>query len=138
MFFPQCNHNALFSHIIYQNNCPLGQTEKFCGEVTHLRSRGIILQQLLSTVGWCQIVALDGEVAVVTVDGKMGEAWGVASADARRQTALPESCRSLRQLSPSPPPILPPLPLPSVKHTRTHTYTHTYTEHQVNKRQRDT
>lgn len=54
---------------------------------------------------------------------------GAASADARRQTASPErheSCRSLRQLSPSPPPTPPPLPLPSVKHTHALTHTHTH------------
>lgn len=56
---------------------------------------------------------------------KRGKRGGVVSADAHRQTALPEtheSCWSLRQLSPSPPPTLPPLPLPSVRHTRMHTH----------------
>lgn len=77
-------------------------------------------------------VALAGEVAVAKLDGWRWWWWWIlmgivvggggeaASADAHRRTALPESCRSLRQLSPSPPPTLPPLPLPSVKHTQNH------------------
>lgn len=45
-------------------------------EVTHLRSRGIIFQGLLCTVGCCQAAALDGEVAVATVDRDRREAMG--------------------------------------------------------------
>lgn len=66
-------------------------------------------------MGRCQVSILAGEVAVAMVDGKRR---GGGSADAHRQIALPESCWSLRQLSPSPPQTLPPLPLPSVKHTQ--------------------
>lgn len=46
--------------------------EKLGREVTHLRSRGIIFQGLLCTVGCCQATALDGEVAMAMVDKKWG------------------------------------------------------------------
>lgn len=119
-------YNSSLSFI--KNNHLPGQMEKLGSEVTHLRSRGIIFQGLLCTAGCCQAMALDGEVAMAMVDKESGEVLGgTASADAHRQTALPErheSCWSLRQLSPSPPPTLPPLPLPSVRHTHTCTHTH--------------
>lgn len=106
-----------------------GTTKQAAGEVTHLRSKGIIF---LCAAVCCQASVLDGKVAVATEDGKR-RGWGLhggwgdtASADARRQIALPERherCWSLRQLSPSPPPTLPPLLLPSVKRARRRTWT---------------
>lgn len=61
--------------------------------------------------------------------GRGGTGELTASADARRQTASPESCRSLRQLPSITPPI-PSLPLPSVRraHTRMHARIRTHSD----------
>lgn len=64
--------------MIYKNDLPLGRA-------TDLRSGGIIFQGFLRSV-------LDAEEAVAMVGrsgGREAGVWGAASADARRQIALP-------------------------------------------------
>lgn len=88
----------------------MGHTEKLGGEVTHLRSRGIIFQGLLCTVGGCQAAALDGEVAVATVDGEKG--GGVEGLPVQMPADRPPCLRDTRAAGASDSSLHHPLQLP--------------------------
>lgn len=115
---------VLSTAITFQNACPWGQ-------VTVLRSKGIIFWGLKRAVALPPNHEQDAEVAMATAARKKGEmAVGARGLPVQMPANRPpcleshESCRKCRQLPSSPHPTHPPFPLPSVKHTHTHPYTH--------------